>query len=293
VPADIDRSVRFQQILAHQGEERLGHLVLRCFFQWNPFSGQCQRPHVGGGIMLERCHSIGEWIYTSNAGSSTISWFTIAAGGRLTALPGTIAGTNPAGATNLDMAITSDGQFLYTLDAKIGEISIFGIQSDGTLTNLGTVDELPQDVGFNGIAAIQLSASCGDQRRSSFFPKLSDLLGLFVVPHTLCSVLACSQRDVEVFHRIFLPKRQNRFLARIAQGPVSISHTWYRNREPTATLTQKLGFHAAGYQGKRVRTIFLNSDIDFRHFYLEDSLKRNQTSGQPNRRYLAGAMKTG
>ena len=51
------------------------------------------------------------------------------------------------------MAITADGKFLYTLDAKVGTISIFGIQSDGTLTNLGTVGGLPQDVGFNGIAA--------------------------------------------------------------------------------------------------------------------------------------------
>jgi hypothetical protein len=36
----------------------------------------------------------------------------------------------------------------------VGTISIFGIQSDGTLSNLGTVGGLPQDVGFNGISAI-------------------------------------------------------------------------------------------------------------------------------------------
>jgi 6-phosphogluconolactonase (cycloisomerase 2 family) len=72
----------------------------------------------------------------------------------LTPLPGTIVGTNPTGATNLDIAITADSKFLYSLDAKVGMISIFGIQSDGTLTNLGSLSGLPNNVGFNGIAAI-------------------------------------------------------------------------------------------------------------------------------------------
>jgi len=40
------------------------------------------------------------------------------------------------------------------LDGKIGMISTFGIQPDGTLLNLGTVGGLPENVGFNGIAAI-------------------------------------------------------------------------------------------------------------------------------------------
>ncbi len=74
--------------------------------------------------------------------------------GTLTALPGTVVGTNPNGATNLDIAISADSKFLYSLDSKIGMISVFGIQSDGTLSNLGTVGGLPQNVGFNGIAAI-------------------------------------------------------------------------------------------------------------------------------------------
>lgn len=96
----------------------------------------------------------GEWVYTSNAGTSTISGFTVGANGALTPLPGTVLGTNPTGATNLDIAISSDGKFLYSLDGKIGMISVFGIQSDGTLTNLGTIGGLPQNAGFNGIAAI-------------------------------------------------------------------------------------------------------------------------------------------
>jgi 6-phosphogluconolactonase len=111
-------------------------------------------PTLGAATCWNAVTPNGEWVYTSNAGSSTISGFTIGKNGTLTALPGTIVGTNPTGATNLDIAISSDGKFLYSLDGEIGMISIFGIQSDGTLTNLGTVGGLPKNVGFNGVAAI-------------------------------------------------------------------------------------------------------------------------------------------
>ena len=58
-------------------------------------------------------------------------------------------------------------------------------------------------------------------------------------------------------------------------------------------LTQEQSFHAAGYQGERIRKIFLNSDIEHRHFYLEGELNRKESSDQLNQRYLRGAMKTG
>jgi 6-phosphogluconolactonase (cycloisomerase 2 family) len=111
-------------------------------------------PTLGAATCWNAVTPNGEWVYTSNAGTSTISGFTIASNGALTALPGTILGTNPAGATNLDIAISADSKFLYSLDGAIGMISTFGIQSDGTLVNLGTVGGLPENVGFNGIAAI-------------------------------------------------------------------------------------------------------------------------------------------
>jgi hypothetical protein len=62
---------------------------------------------------------------------------------------------------------------------------------------------------------------------------------------------------------------------------------------PVVRLTQEQSFHAAGYQGERIRKIFLNSDIDHRHFYLEGTLNRGESSDQLNQRYLRGAMKTG
>jgi hypothetical protein len=52
---------------------------------------------------------------------------------------------------------------------------------------------------------------------------------------------------------------------------------WFRSSEPSShpgigtanppvRLTQEQSFHAAGYDGERIRKIFLHSDIDHRHF---------------------------
>jgi predicted naringenin-chalcone synthase len=62
---------------------------------------------------------------------------------------------------------------------------------------------------------------------------------------------------------------------------------------PAVQLTQEQSFHAAGYQSDRIRRIFLNSDIEYRHFYLEGALNRDEDSDQLNQRYLRGAVKTG
>lgn len=62
---------------------------------------------------------------------------------------------------------------------------------------------------------------------------------------------------------------------------------------PPLRLTQEEVFRALGYESERIRKIFLNSDIDYRHFYLEGPLDRSETSDQLNQRYLRGATKTG
>ena len=62
---------------------------------------------------------------------------------------------------------------------------------------------------------------------------------------------------------------------------------------PPVRPSQEQSFHAAGYQGERIRKIFLNSDIEYRHFYLEGALNRKETSDELNQHYLRGAMKTG
>jgi 6-phosphogluconolactonase (cycloisomerase 2 family) len=72
----------------------------------------------------------------------------------LTALPGTIVATYPKGSTNLDMAISGDGKYLYTVNSGTGLIGIQAIQSDGTLKLIGTVPALTAASGENGIAAL-------------------------------------------------------------------------------------------------------------------------------------------
>ena len=62
---------------------------------------------------------------------------------------------------------------------------------------------------------------------------------------------------------------------------------------PALRLTQEESFCVTGYDSERVRKIFLNSDIDFRHFYFEGSLNRNESSDELNERYLRGAMHIG
>lgn len=110
-------------------------------------------PTLGAATCWNVVTPDGQFVYTSNAGTSTVSGFAIGATGALTPVAGTVVGTNPAGSTNLDLAISSDGKFLYTLDSGTGTVSIFGINQDGTLTSLGDVGGLSASAGLNGIAA--------------------------------------------------------------------------------------------------------------------------------------------
>ncbi|MFZ0318784.1 MAG: beta-propeller fold lactonase family protein [Candidatus Sulfotelmatobacter sp.] len=109
-------------------------------------------PTLGAATCWQVVTPNGQYVYTSNSGTSTISGFAIGASGALTPVSGTIVGNNPSGSTNLDVALSSDGKFLYTLDSGTGSISIFGVNSDGTLTSLGDVGGLSAAAGFNGIA---------------------------------------------------------------------------------------------------------------------------------------------
>jgi 6-phosphogluconolactonase len=110
-------------------------------------------PTLGAATCWQVTTPDGRFVYTSNAGTATVSGFSIAPNGSLTPLPGTVQGANPAGAANIDITISSNGKFLYTLNTGKGTIGIFAIHKDGTLTNLGSADGLAAAGGFNGIAA--------------------------------------------------------------------------------------------------------------------------------------------
>ncbi|HEY2039293.1 MAG TPA: beta-propeller fold lactonase family protein [Edaphobacter sp.] len=96
----------------------------------------------------------GKYVYTSNAGSDSISGFALGKDGSLTPIGSTVVGNNPAGSTNLDIAVSADGQYVYTLNSASGNIGMFRIEQDGRLTSLGQTGDLPQKGGVNGIAAL-------------------------------------------------------------------------------------------------------------------------------------------
>jgi 6-phosphogluconolactonase len=95
----------------------------------------------------------GKVVYAINAGTSNLSGFDISHNGSLSPIGATIVGSNPAGSTNLDTAISENGKFVYTLNAGTGAIGIFAVQSDGSLLSDGQVDGLAASAGLNGLAA--------------------------------------------------------------------------------------------------------------------------------------------
>ncbi len=62
---------------------------------------------------------------------------------------------------------------------------------------------------------------------------------------------------------------------------------------PAYRVTQAESFRLAGYHDRRIRRMFLNSGIDYRHFYFEGEPHLDETSDQLNERYLRGALHTG
>ncbi|HET6370033.1 MAG TPA: beta-propeller fold lactonase family protein [Nitrospiria bacterium] len=76
-------------------------------------------------------------VFTTSPGTSAISAY------RLFGRKGRIAlidGTAGIGIRPLDLAITGNGRFLYTLDPGNGTVQMFEIQRHGRLVDLGTVD---------------------------------------------------------------------------------------------------------------------------------------------------------
>jgi 6-phosphogluconolactonase (cycloisomerase 2 family) len=92
-------------------------------------------------------------VYTDNPGDSTLSGFNIGNNGALIPIGNAVVGQDPTGSTNIDMAASYDGRYLYTLNAATGTIGMFSVQDDGSLVSLGQQDGLPASAGINGIAA--------------------------------------------------------------------------------------------------------------------------------------------
>ena len=89
---------------------------------------------------------VGGVFYVSNTVSNNLSSFTIDASGQ-PALLQAVAATTDTGPIDL----TASGGYLYVESGPTGTVDEYVVNSDGTLTPIGTVTGLP--AGMEGIAA--------------------------------------------------------------------------------------------------------------------------------------------
>lgn len=91
----------------------------------------------------------GRFLYTTNAGSGTVSGFSIRPDGTIALLDGNgVTGTTGTGVS--DVTFTSNGRYLYALRSGAGAVAAFRVEDHGALTSLGST-ALP--TGANGIVA--------------------------------------------------------------------------------------------------------------------------------------------
>jgi 6-phosphogluconolactonase len=93
--------------------------------------------------------TVGNWGWAINAGSDSITGYTVAGDGTIT-----LIASNGIAATTankpLDAALSSDGKFLYVLDSTDHAISTYEVAADGSLTRHPDFIGLPQ--AADGIA---------------------------------------------------------------------------------------------------------------------------------------------
>lgn len=94
----------------------------------------------------------GRYVFTANTPDDSLSGYAIDAQGFLELLdPGGRTGEPGAGTRPLDIDLSDDGRFLYSLNIGNNTISAFRIGPHGSLTHLGFTADIPE--GSNGLAA--------------------------------------------------------------------------------------------------------------------------------------------
>ena len=91
----------------------------------------------------------GHWAFDSNAHGGTISAFAVASNGSL-ALAQSVAANTGTGSTPLDLGVSSDGRFLYVVEAGAHALGGYAIGAGGTLVAVPGAPALP--AGTGGIA---------------------------------------------------------------------------------------------------------------------------------------------
>jgi len=77
----------------------------------------------------------------------------VASNGVLTPIGDVIAATNPSGCINLELEMSTDSKFLYSLNSGTGAIGVFSIQANGALQEEAGISGLPKNAGVEGLAA--------------------------------------------------------------------------------------------------------------------------------------------
>lgn len=96
----------------------------------------------------------GQFAFTANAGSGTISGYSVSAHGVLQLLvPSGISGSTGAGSTPLDLDLSRGDHYLYVLESGTGRIGAFAVGDNGALTVLAGIGGLTPQSGFQGLAA--------------------------------------------------------------------------------------------------------------------------------------------
>jgi len=104
----------------------------------------------------------GAYAWVSNTTTSTIGYYSLAKDGALDPLgiAAIVPATNPvvfppipATSFPIDMALTSDGKYLYDFFSVNGQLAGFRVNPDGSLTQIGSVFPEARQTGANGLAA--------------------------------------------------------------------------------------------------------------------------------------------
>jgi len=107
-----------------------------------------------GGAALCWNVRLGSYLYGANAGSGTLTSWTVAKDGATSVLAPVAAATAKG---PIDLAASSGGRFVYVLSGLAGEVDAFATQQDGSLVPAGVTTGLPKiDAvgGPEGIAAL-------------------------------------------------------------------------------------------------------------------------------------------
>jgi 6-phosphogluconolactonase len=94
----------------------------------------------------------GKYAYVSNAGSGSLSAYNIARNGSISLHDADgVTGNTGAGSVPIDIALSNNSRFIYSLNAGNGTLGAFRIQADGGLVALPGASGIP--AGANGLAA--------------------------------------------------------------------------------------------------------------------------------------------